>query len=120
MKCLKNMINRTLSERPPLATKAGKQVWRKFLFGNQSIDPGIEHLIRQALDRLIKGRTAFIITHRLPIIKNADLILVLDKGKVVEQGRHDELIVAEGLYKEIYESQISAAHILDSETEEDL
>lgn len=85
-----------------------------------SVDPGIEHLIRQALDRLIKGRTAFIITHRLPIIKNADLILVLHEGKVIGQGKHDDLIVEEGLYKEIYESQISAANITDRETEEDL
>lgn len=83
-----------------------------------SVDPGIEHLIRQALDRLIKGRTSFIITHRLPIIKNADLILVLHEGRVVEQGRHDDLMTGDGLYQEIYESQISAAKIAVRKTEE--
>jgi ATP-binding cassette subfamily B protein len=84
-----------------------------------SVDPGIEHLIRQALDKLIRGRTAFIITHRLPIIKNADLILVLHKGRVIEQGRHDELIAGDGLYKDIYNSQISAADIRGGEKRED-
>ena len=74
-----------------------------------SVDAGIEHLIRQALDRLIKGRTTFIITHRLPIIKNADLILVLHEGRIVEQGRHSELIAENGLYKQIYQLQLSAA-----------
>jgi len=78
-----------------------------------SVDPGIEHLIRQALDKLIKGRTAFIITHRLPIIKNADLILVLHDGRVIEQGKHDDLMIGDGLYKEIYESQISAANVAE-------
>lgn len=83
-----------------------------------SVDPGIEHLIRQALDRLIKGRTAFIITHRLPIIKNADLILVLHDGRVIEQGKHDDLMIGDGLYKEIYESQISAANVAEEVREE--
>jgi len=83
-----------------------------------SVDPGIEHLIRQALDRLIKRRTAFIITHRLPIIKNADLILVLHDGRVIEQGKHDDLMVGDGLYKEIYESQISAANDAEEVEEE--
>jgi len=74
-----------------------------------SVDAEIEHLIRQALDRLIKGRTTFIITHRLPIVKNADLILVLDEGRIVEQGRHRDLMAKNGLYKQIYQSQLSAA-----------
>jgi len=72
-----------------------------------SVDAETEYLIRQALDRLIKGRTTFIITHRLPIIKNADLILMLKDGQLVEQGRHSELMTKPSLYKQIYQSQLS-------------
>lgn len=72
-----------------------------------NVDARIEHLIRQALDRLIQGRTTFIITHRLPIIKTADLILVLDKGRMAEQGRHEDLIKRNGLYRQIYNTQLS-------------
>jgi ATP-binding cassette subfamily B protein len=72
-----------------------------------SVDVETEHLMRQAMDKLIKGRTTFIITHRLSIIRNADLILVLKDGQVVERGRHSELIAANGLYQQIYESQLS-------------
>jgi len=74
-----------------------------------SVDAGTEHLIRRALGELIKGRTTFIITHRLPIIRNADLILVLEDGEVVERGTHNELMAANGLYRQIYESQLSVA-----------
>lgn len=72
-----------------------------------SVDVETEHLMRQAMDKLIKRRTTFIITHRLSIIKNADLILVLKDGQVVEQGRHSELIAANGFYQQVYESQLS-------------
>jgi ABC-type multidrug transport system fused ATPase/permease subunit len=71
-----------------------------------SVDSETERLIRQALDTLIKGRTTFIITHRLPIIQTADLILMLQDGEVVEQGKHAELIAKNGIYKEVYESQL--------------
>ncbi|MBN2076173.1 MAG: ABC transporter ATP-binding protein [Dehalococcoidales bacterium] len=71
-----------------------------------SVDAETERLIREALDRLIVGRTTFIITHRLPIIKNADLILMLEKGEVVEKGKHNELMAREGLYYQIYRSQL--------------
>jgi ABC-type multidrug transport system fused ATPase/permease subunit len=71
-----------------------------------SVDAETEKLIRQALDRLIKGRTTFIITHRVPIIQNADLILVLDNGELAEKGTHEELLAKNGLYKEVYESQL--------------
>jgi len=74
-----------------------------------SVDARIEYLIRQALDRLIKDRTTFIITHRLPIIKSADLILVLDEGRIVAQGKHDELMAKKGIYKQIYQSQLSGS-----------
>ncbi len=72
-----------------------------------SVDVETEHLMRQAMDKLIKGRTTFIITHRLSIIKNADLILVLKDGQVVERGRHSELIAANGFYQQVYKSQLS-------------
>jgi len=71
-----------------------------------SVDSETEKLIRQALDKLIKGRTTFIITHRIPIIQNADIILMLQDGEIVEQGKHKELIARNGVYKEIYESQL--------------
>jgi ABC-type multidrug transport system fused ATPase/permease subunit len=71
-----------------------------------SVDSQTEMLIRRALDRLIKGRTTFIITHRLPIIQNADLILVLEDGTLVEKGTHQELIERNGVYKDVYESQL--------------
>jgi len=73
-----------------------------------SVDAETEHLIRQALDKLIKGRTTFIITHRLPIIKNADLILVLQDGKVVERGKHNELMAKKGIYYKTYQAQLLA------------
>ncbi|OGN96054.1 MAG: hypothetical protein A2Y89_07090 [Chloroflexi bacterium RBG_13_51_18] len=81
-----------------------------------SVDAETEKLIRQALDKLIKNRTTFIITHRLPIIRNADVILMLEDGKLVEKGTHDELIVRDGLYKELYESQLMISK--DEEAEE--
>ena len=81
-----------------------------------SVDSETERLIRQALDRLIKGRTTFIITHRLPIIQNADLILMLQDGELVEQGRHAELMARKGIYKEVYESQLA----INQESEESL
>ncbi len=71
-----------------------------------SVDAATERLIRQALDKLIKGRTTFIITHRLPIIQNADQILMLQDGVLVERGTHKELMAKGGLYKEVYESQL--------------
>lgn len=73
-----------------------------------SVDAETERLIRLALDRLIKGRTTFIITHRLPIIRNADLILMLKDGQIAEQGKHDELMALDSLYKHTYLSQLAA------------
>jgi ABC-type multidrug transport system fused ATPase/permease subunit len=81
-----------------------------------SVDARTERLIRQALDRLIKNRTTFVITHRIPIIKGADLILVLDNGEVVERGTHDELITRGGLYKEVYEEQLLVHQRTEDET----
>jgi ATP-binding cassette subfamily B protein len=70
-----------------------------------SIDTRTEILIQKAMDALMKGRTSFIIAHRLSTIKNADLILVMDGGDIVEQGNHAELLAAGGFYAGMYNSQ---------------
>jgi ABC-type multidrug transport system fused ATPase/permease subunit len=78
-----------------------------------SVDATTERLIRLALDKLIEGRTTFVITHRLPIIKNADLILMLKDGQIVERGQHEELMAMGGLYKQTYLSQLAANEELE-------
>jgi ATP-binding cassette subfamily B protein len=67
-----------------------------------SVDIGTERKIERALRLLLAGRTAFIIAHRLSTIRNADLIVVLEQGRIVEQGRHDELLSEGGLYTSLY------------------
>ncbi len=71
-----------------------------------SVDTETEHLIQQALNSLMEGRTTFIIAQRLLTLKNADQIFVLDGGRIVERGRHDELLTAGGLYRNIYDLQL--------------
>jgi ABC-type multidrug transport system fused ATPase/permease subunit len=72
-----------------------------------SVDTRTERLIQQALDTLMQGRTTFIIAHRLSTVRRADLILVMDKGRIVEQGVHSELLKdGGGLYRQIYELQL--------------
>ena len=73
-----------------------------------SVDTRTEELIQKAMDSLMKGRTSFIIAHRLSTIKNADLILVLKDGDIVEQGTHEELISMHGLYNSLYYSQFES------------
>lgn len=70
-----------------------------------SIDTRTEIQIQSAMDNLMKGRTSFIIAHRLSTIKNADLILVMNHGDIVEQGTHEELLAKDGFYAELYNSQ---------------
>lgn len=71
-----------------------------------SVDTETEHLIQEALHVLMEGRTTFVIAQRLVTLKSADFILVLDKGRIVERGTHDELLANHGLYREIYDLQL--------------
>ncbi len=70
-----------------------------------SVDTRTEELVQKAMDKLTEGRTSFIIAHRLSTIKNADLILVMKDGNIVEQGNHEELLKKNGFYAELYNSQ---------------
>jgi len=70
-----------------------------------SIDTRTEKLIQSALERLLKGRTSFVIAHRLSTVRNADRVLVINEGKVVERGKHAELLAQNGLYAELYHRQ---------------
>ena len=71
-----------------------------------SVDVATESLIRTALKKVMDQRTTFIIAHRVSSVKEADIILVLEDGNIVERGTHEELIEREGFYKRIYELQI--------------
>jgi ATP-binding cassette subfamily B protein len=70
-----------------------------------SVDTETEHRIRQAMTEVVRGRTTFVIAHRLSTLKDADLILVLDRGEIVQRGTHDELVSQPGPYRRIYELQ---------------
>src|SRR6266542_6748535 len=70
-----------------------------------SVDTRTERLIQKAFDQLLEGRTSFVIAHRLSTIRNADMILVLSDGKIIERGKHDELLAKEGFYYDLYMSQ---------------
>ena len=70
-----------------------------------SVDTRTEHRIQRAMDNLMKGRTSFVIAHRLSTIKNADIILVMKDGDIIEQGTHDELMKKNGFYADLYNSQ---------------
>lgn len=82
-----------------------------------SVDTQTEKLIQAALDTLMEGRTTFVIAHRLSTVRRADLILVMDKGQIVERGTHDELLKRGGLYKEIHDLQLTQNDALAEETE---
>ena len=72
-----------------------------------SVDTRTEELIQKAMDKLMENRTSFIIAHRLSTIKNADIILVLKDGDVIEKGNHEELMAKGGFYADLYNSQFS-------------
>ena len=72
-----------------------------------SVDTRTEIQIQKAMDHLMEGRTSFIIAHRLSTIRNADLILVMKDGDIIEQGSHDELLAQNGFYADLYLSQFA-------------
>ena len=74
-----------------------------------SVDTRTEVEIQKAMDNLMQGRTSFIIAHRLSTIRNADLILVMQDGDIIEQGNHDELLAAGGFYANLYQAQFEEA-----------
>ena len=67
-----------------------------------SIDTRTEKLVQNGMDALMKGRTVFVIAHRLSTIMNSDCIMVLDQGRIIERGTHDELIAMKGTYYKLY------------------
>ena len=69
------------------------------------MDTRTERLIQKAFDALLKSRTSFVIAHRLSTIRNADMILVLKDGQIIERGKHDELLAKKGFYYDLYMSQ---------------
>jgi len=72
-----------------------------------SVDTRTEVLIQKAMDKLMQGKTSFVIAHRLSTIRDADLILVVRDGNIIEQGKHDELLKQNGFYAELYNSQFA-------------
>ena len=67
-----------------------------------SIDTRTEALVQEGMDRLMKGRTTFVIAHRLSTVKNADCIMVLEQGRIIERGTHDQLLEEKGRYYQLY------------------
>ena len=70
-----------------------------------SVDTKTEMQIQKAMDNLMKGRTSFVIAHRLSTVRDADLILVINEGDIIEQGTHEELLKLGGFYEKLYNSQ---------------
>ncbi len=78
-----------------------------------SVDVATEYRIQQALVEIVKGRTTFVIAHRLSTVRRADLILVLEKGRIVERGTHEELLGQGGYYKRIHDLQLKPQEAVD-------
>jgi ATP-binding cassette subfamily B protein len=74
-----------------------------------SVDTRTELLIQKAMDKLMEGRTSFVIAHRLSTIRNADIILAMKDGDIIESGSHQELLAKGGFYAELYNSQFEKA-----------
>ena len=80
-----------------------------------SVDLETEQEIREALERLMENRTTFIIAHRVQSVMNADLILVLDRGRIVQRGQHNDLLQQAGIYRQIYDIQTKIEAELEKE-----
>ena len=76
-----------------------------------SVDTRTEILIQKAMGELMKGRTSFVIAHRLSTIRDADLILVMNHGSIIEKGTHEELLAQGGFYANLYNSQFAGANL---------
>ena len=76
-----------------------------------SVDTRTERMVQAAMDQLTAGRTSFVIAHRLSTIKNADLILVMKDGDIIESGNHEELLSKNGFYAQLYNSQFESSLI---------
>ena len=72
-----------------------------------SVDTRLEKMLQDAMQKVMKGRTSFVIAHRLSTIKNADLILVIKDGDIIEQGTHESLLKQGGFYEKLYNSQFA-------------
>lgn len=81
-----------------------------------SVDTRTERLIQKALEKLLKGRTSFVVAHRLSTIRNADVILVISDGEIIERGKHDELLAKEGFYYNLYMSQFKKQEEIEAAT----
>ena len=79
-----------------------------------SVDTRLERLLQEAMHRVMKGRTSFVIAHRLSTIRDADLILVIENGNIVEQGTHESLLEKKGVYERLYHSQFSGQSVDES------
>ena len=91
-------IARALYRKPPVLL---------FDEATSALDTESESIVKRNIDRLLEGRTAFVVAHRLSTIRDADLIVVLERGRLVEQGSHEELLARKGVYFYLYTQQLS-------------
>ncbi len=80
-----------------------------------ALDAESEHLVQEAIERAMRGRTVCVIAHRLSTVRNADCVLVVERGEIVERGSHDELCAMEGVYKKLVLRQLMSKESADAE-----